>query len=204
MTTRRQQGAFAVPWEKQFDKDAVLDRAMRTFWARGYEATSIQDLVKRTGVNRASLYATYGDKHALFLASLRMYDDLRRRQMLADLEATFAPVEAIRRMFVAFTEGVDKATPTDGCFLTNTALELSAKDRDVRAIVGKAQQEVEAFFERMVRQGQSRGDIAASLDARDTARGLLASMLGMLVLVRSRPDRSLMDAVIRDVLRRLV
>lgn len=192
-----------MPWEKQFDKEAVLERAMHTFWARGYEATSIQDLVKRTGVNRASLYATYGDKHTLFLASLRMYDDQRRSRMLAELEATYAPLEAIRRLFQAFADGVDRTAPTDGCFLTNTALELSAKDREARAIVAKAQQEVEAFFERMVRQGQARGEVATSLDARDTARGLLASMLGMLVLVRSRPDRHLMAAVIRDVLRRL-
>lgn len=194
-----------VPWEKQFDRDAVLERAMHTFWARGYEATSIQDLVKRTGVNRASLYATYGDKHALFLASLRMYDEQRRRRMLAELEATFAPLEAVRRLFMAFAEGVDsdRNSPTDGCFLTNTALELSAKDREARTIVAKAQLEVEAFFERIVRQGQARGDVAATLDARDTARGLLASMLGMLVLVRSRPDRSLVDGIIRDVIRRL-
>jgi TetR/AcrR family transcriptional repressor of nem operon len=58
-----------MPWEKQFDVDEVLDRAMQVFWACGYEATSMQQLVERTGINRASLYATYSDKRTLFLAA---------------------------------------------------------------------------------------------------------------------------------------
>jgi len=80
-----------MPAEKQFDVDKVLDKAMQAFWLRGYEATSMQDLVDCTGVNRGSLYATYGDKHTLFLAALRMYDDTLRKKMLAELEARFAP-----------------------------------------------------------------------------------------------------------------
>lgn len=88
-------------------------------------------IVRRTGINRASLYATYGDKHALFLA--------------------------------------------------NTALELSARDREARAMVASAQEEVEAFVERMVRQGQARDDVSLALAASETACGLLASMLGGLI-----------------------
>ncbi|MGD9921955.1 MAG: TetR/AcrR family transcriptional regulator, partial [Pseudorhodoplanes sp.] len=67
-----------MPWEKQFDTDEVLEKAMRAFWDRGYEATSLQDLVDHTGINRGSLYATFGDKHALFIAALRRYDESRR------------------------------------------------------------------------------------------------------------------------------
>ena len=63
-----------MPWEKQFDSDAVLDKAMQAFWARGYEATSMQDLVDCMGINRGSLYATFGDKHSLFIQALRRYD----------------------------------------------------------------------------------------------------------------------------------
>ena len=53
---------------KQFDRHEVLDRAMAVFWKRGYEATSIQDLLEATGINRGSLYATFGNKQQLFLA----------------------------------------------------------------------------------------------------------------------------------------
>jgi len=51
---------------REFDVDQALDRATEVFWARGYEATSVQDLVDALGVNRASLYATFGDKEQLF------------------------------------------------------------------------------------------------------------------------------------------
>ena len=88
-----------MPWERQFDANEVLDKAMQAFWSRGYEATSMQALVETTGVNRASLYATYGDKHALFLAALRMYDDTLRQRRLAELEFRYGRAKPFASCF---------------------------------------------------------------------------------------------------------
>lgn len=192
-----------MPWEKQFDRDAVLDKAMLAFWSRGYEATSMQDLVDQTGINRGSLYATFGDKHALFLAALRLYDEKMRRKLLADLEAHYAPREAIGRVFQAFLGQASERGGNRGCFITNTALELAAHDADARRIVAQGQEEIEAFFARMIRSGQARGEIAPELDAVEASRGLLASLIGLVVLMRSRPSRPLLEAVAADALRRL-
>jgi len=154
-----------MPWEKQFDKQAALDKALQAFWARGYEATSMQDLVDCMGVNRGSLYATYGDKPELFLAALRMYDEARRR-MLAGFEARYTPRESIRRVFLAFIDQVSDRQGNRGCFMTNTALVLAAHDPEIRRIVAEAQEDVEAFFTRMIRKGKASGEIAGlRLDA---------------------------------------
>ncbi len=152
-----------MPWEKQFDTEEVLDRAMRAFWARGYEATSMQDLVDCTGVNRGSLYATYGDKHTLFLAALRMYDEKMRGKLLADIEARYEPRDAVRQLFLVFAANVSESGGNRGCFLTNSALELAAHDPQVAKIVAHAQEEIEAFFARMIKQGKTRGEIPGSL-----------------------------------------
>lgn len=191
-----------MPWQKQFDADEVLDKAMQAFWERGYEATSMQDLVDRTGVNRGSLYATYGDKRDLFLAALRMYDERMRRVMLADLEARCEPRDAIRRVFQAFVREVSEGG-SRGCFLTNTALELAQHDAEIGRVVATAQSEMEAFFARMIKKGKSRGDIPAGIKTADCARGLLASLLGLVVLTRSRPDMALLRSVVVDAMRRL-
>jgi TetR/AcrR family transcriptional repressor of nem operon len=192
-----------MPWEKQFDVDEVLEKAMHAFWSRGYEATSMQDLVTRTGVNRGSLYATYRDKHALFLAALRMYDERQRRNRLADLEARYGPREAIRQLLLAFALSVSDKSGNRGCFLTNTALELAAHDREAGKIVAHAQAEIEAFFARMIRQGQKAGEIGPGVDSDETASGLLASLVGLAVLSRSRPEPSLMKAIVAEADRRL-
>lgn len=192
-----------MPWEKQFDVNEILDKAMQAFWSRGYEATSMQDLVDCTGVNRGSLYATYGDKRALFLAALHMYDDRVRRKLLADLESRNRPREAIRALFLAFTSQVSENGGNRGCFLTNTALELAAHDPEVGKIVANAQEEIEAFFARMIRSGKDRGEIPPQVKAAEAARGLLASLLGLIVLTRSRPQRALLQSVVNDALHRL-
>lgn len=192
-----------MPWQKQFDAEDVLDKAMQAFWERGYEATSMQDLVDRTGVNRGSLYATYGDKRDLFLAALRMYDDRMRRGMLADLEARCEPRAAIRSVFAAFAQNVSEGGGNRGCFLTNTALELAQHDAEIGKVVATAQSEMEAFFARMIKKGKSRGDIPAGVKAADCARGLLASLLGLVVLTRSRPDKALLRSIVDDAMRRL-
>ncbi|MBU2581678.1 MAG: TetR/AcrR family transcriptional regulator [Alphaproteobacteria bacterium] len=191
-----------MPWDKQFDKTAVLEKVLGAFWSRGYEATSIQDLVDCTGVNRASLYATYGDKRQLFLAALESYDESRRR-MLAELEATYPPREAIRQLFLSVTQGIGGGAPDRGCFITNTALELAAHDEEINVVVGEAQADVEAFLIRMLRKAKAAGEVASQLKCSQTARGLLAALIGLLVLVRSRPEKFLLHSIVEDAMRRL-
>lgn len=191
-----------MPWEKQFNKDEAVDKAMQAFWTRGYEATSMQVLVECTGVNRGSLYATFGDKHALFLSALRTYDH-RRRHMLRELERRFSPREAIRRLFGSFIEEVDPSGSNRGCFLANTALELAAHDAEIKTVVATAQEDVEAFFLRMITRGKIEGEFSEHVSAQEAARALLALLLGVLVLVRSRPDRALLQSIVADAVRKL-
>lgn len=192
-----------MPWEKQFSVEDVLDKAMQTFWTRGYEATSVQDLVACTGINRGSLYATYGDKRELFLAALRHYDEIMRRAFSAELERRFTPRESIRHLFQAFVDQVAVQGQNRGCFLTNTALELAAHDADVAAIVANAQTEIEAFFSRSITKGQAAGEISPTLDPKTTAQGLLATLLGLVVLSRSRPDPTLLQTIADEAMKRL-
>jgi TetR/AcrR family transcriptional repressor of nem operon len=192
-----------MPWEKSFDIGETLDRAMQLFWARGYEATSVQDLVECTGLHRGSLYATYGDKRALFLAALRRYDERMRRVSVSDIEARYPPREAIRQLFLAFVAQVSEPGGSRGCFLTNTALELAPHDPDIRRIVAHAQEQIEAFFARMIRKGKAQGEIAARVSPAEAARGLLASLIGLVVLTRSRPNKRLLQSIVKDAIRRL-
>lgn len=188
-----------MPWDKQFDVDATLDRAVNQFWEHGYESTTMQELVDCTGVNRASLYATYGDKRAIFIAALQRYDVVRRQAMLAKL-AKVRPLDAIRRLFAGFAEqGGDDAHPR-GCFLANTAVELAAHDAEVREIVAKAQRELEEFFRRKIEEGQAAGEISGDLDAAAKAQALLAALLGLLVLVQSRPEARLLRGITAEAL----
>jgi TetR/AcrR family transcriptional regulator, transcriptional repressor for nem operon len=192
-----------MPWEKQFDVNEVLDKAMQAFWSRGYEATSMQDLVDRTGINRGSLYSTYKDKHALFLAALRRYAERIHLKRLADLESKYGPREAIRRSFLAFTSQPPEKGRNRGCFLTNTALELAAHDPEAGKIVAEAQKKTEAFYARMIRKGKAEGEVAPHVKTAEAAGALLASLIGVSVLTRSRPGSSLLQTIVDDAVRRL-
>lgn len=192
-----------MPREKQFDRDAALDKAMRTFWARGYEATSVQDLLDSMGLNRGSLYATFGDKHALFLEALRMYDREVRQRLLRTLREKLSPKEAIRELLRSFERQSATNSPGHGCFLTNTALELAAHDKEARSIVAQSQEEIETFFAETIRAGQRTGEISLGISPRNMARGLLASFIGLVVLTRSRPEPALLKSIVDDAVGRL-
>ena len=110
---------------KQFDREEALDRAMRLFWAKGYEASSISDLLGVMGLNRASLYDTFGDKRALFLAALERYVREVNRANLAILQSDGPAADALRGYFstlVALSSDEGRL----GCMLANTAVEAEA------------------------------------------------------------------------------
>ncbi len=186
-----------MPWEKRYNETEVLDRAMQAFWARGYAATSMQDLVDATGINRGSIYAAFEDKRSLFLHSLRHYDRLHREAYLYRTAASHAPRGAILAAFR------DAATPAagdtpGGCLLVNTALELSPHDDEIRALVDASLREVERFFRQMIVAGQEAGDIAKAIRPGATARALLGLFLGLRVLMRANPEKSQTAAIVEQ------
>ena len=184
-----------MPWEKQFDSDAVLGKAMQAFWAKGYEATSMQDLVACMGINRGSLYATFGDKRSLFLQALRRYDRLHRIVWVEGLCAGKKPKAAILAVFDGAIDTALRDGSRDGCLLVNTAQELSPHDPEVAAIVEAALAGMEAFFRDKVRAGKEAGEIPAGVDPAQAGRALLGLLVGLRVLSRSRPEPALLRAL---------
>ena len=118
-----------MPWDKQYNEADVLDRAMKAFWTNGYEATSINDLVAATGINRGSIYAAYADKRALFVRALEHYDQHHRREFLARIESAHDPRSAVVAVFDAVIRSAVGGARPSGCLLVNTALELSELKR---------------------------------------------------------------------------
>lgn len=188
-----------MPWEKQFNPDDALDKAMQAFWAGGYEATSMQDLVDCMGINRGSMYATFGDKRSLFIQALHRYNTTRGEPWIqSQVEKSESARAAITGAFEAVIDRVIGDGSRDGCFLINTALERSPHDEEVAVIVAKGIGDMEAFFRGMIEAGQEAGEISARIDAVETARALLSLFIGLRVLSRSRPEEALLRSVARQ------
>ena len=164
-----------MPWEKQYDETDVLERAMEAFWARGYEATSINDLVAATGINRGSLYAGFSDKRSLFLRALDHYDREHRQAFLLALERDHAPREAILAAFRQVVEACEEGRNRKGCGLVNPAIELSPHDSDIGYIVEAKLEEVESFFRARIEAAQNEGTIRPEVPAAEKAQGLFGS-----------------------------
>lgn len=184
-----------MPWEKNYSEPDVLDRAIAAFWSRGYEATSMSDLVAATGINRGSIYSAFTDKHTLFVRALKHYDKHHRSDFLGTLAAKLGPRDAILAMFQSAIDAAIEGGDRSGCLLVNTALELSAHDEEVEAVVRNSFEELEGFFCSMVEAGQEAGTVAVGRNADDTAKALLALFLGLRVLARSRPEKPVFTAI---------
>lgn len=173
-----------MPWEKSFDEDEVLTKAMHVFWDKGFDSASISDLVKTTGINKGSLYNAFGGKQKLFVKALLKYDRENRRALLAELEALDDPRTAIANLLDGLVEETVADTGRKGCFLINTASEIATHESEVIEIVTRGLREMEAFLRRSIEVGQVRGDIPADRDPKATATALLGVIVAIRVLGR--------------------
>ena len=184
---------------RQFDEEAVRDAAIQCFWSRGYEATSIKDLIEETGITTASLYNAFGDKRALFRMALDHYIESGIGERIRRFES-LSPREAIR----AFFEEIVSRSLTDrehkGCMVVNSALELAPHDREFREIISSVLDRLEAFFLKCIRAGQADGTITRSVSARNLAQHLMAVLMGVRVLARVRPEKALLEGTIKPAL----
>ena len=185
---------------KAFDEDEVLERAMRVFWARGYERTSVQDLVDTMGIQRGSLYATFGDKHQLFLQALDRYEG-RFYDSMTRLLAEAASAEAgIRSVFEQVLTECACDDDTKGCFITNTAVALAQDDAETAARIRANLKRMEGAFEETLVAALARGEIAASLPPRKLARFLTNALQGLRVLSKSGVHFDVLQDVVQVTL----
>ena len=188
---------MAIP--REFDEATVLDAAMQCFWAHGYEATSVKDLIERTGLTAASLYNAYGDKRAMFRTALDHYIEKSIGSRLQRSES-LPPRDAVR----AFFEDILRRSLSDrerkGCMIVNCALEMAPHDKEFRKTIVETLERLEAFFLNCVERGQADGTITSAVPAVGLAQHLLGVLMGVRVLARVRPERPLLEGVINTAL----
>lgn len=189
-----------MPRPREFEEDQVLDAAIECFWQRGLEATSVRNLSEATGLNQPSLYNAFGDKRQLFARSLERYAAKSMRARIARLEKAHAPADAIR----AFFRELIKRSLTDrdrrGCLIVNSALEVAPHDAALRRAIEGYLVEIESFFLRCLQKARDDGSLTSGHDVRDLARQFLGLLLGLRVAARSRPQRELLEGMVRPAL----
>jgi TetR/AcrR family transcriptional regulator, transcriptional repressor for nem operon len=184
---------------REFDEELVLTAAIQCFWNRGYEATSVKDLVEKTGITAASLYNAFGDKRRLFRAALDHYVESSVCERIKRCD-TLPGREAIETFFRDILNRSLSDRDHKGCLLVNSALEIAPHDSEFQEIIASVFRRIEKFFLKCVKAGQADGTITRSVPAQNLAHHLLAVLMGVRILARVRPERALLEGIIAPTL----
>ncbi len=187
---------------KAFDTDQALKQALHLFWKQGYEHTSMQDLVEAMGINRGSLYDTFGGKHALYVMAVEKYlsdysmRDVRQAMAGGEVDPKTVIAALLRRM-AREAAGKERAR---GCFLTNTIVEIGRGDGVIAARTRSAIEDMEKILTDLVAEGQKRGQFTTGRDAGALALFLVNTMQGLRVLSKIYEDGDRLDDVVDGAL----
>ena len=154
---------------------------MDAFWAKGFEATSMADLCRCTGLHKGSLYQAFGDKHALFMKALNHYNDTEFREVATVAFQSDSPLENIR---AAVNKICSDAGDEKGCLMINSLVELAPHDEDVKkALLGFAEQRMRVMTD-MIAKAQELGEISIKTEPPKLARQLMMTMAGGAAMVK--------------------
>lgn len=188
---------------QQFDFETVLENAMNAFWARGYEACSMQHLLTATGLSKSSLYNQFGDKQKLFEQCLLRYRQQSAERLSGALNSTHS-----YRLFLSdilnsvATETCSSQSPR-GCLIMNTATEFGQTNSEIAHLVGDSLQVFRGIFLKAIQRGQSSGEFSATLSAEDMATYIVSSMGGLRTMVKSGIDKETINNTVKIILRAL-
>ncbi len=171
---------------REFDVDEALQAAMEVFWDRGFEATSLADLMEATSLHKGSIYKAFGSKHELFTRALTQYLDDVYARMQSELEAPESAKEGIRRWMKIILEFCNEQATRRGCFALNSVVELGPHDDATADRLRKHFARVEKLLARTIQRGQEQGEIRDDRHSAELAeilflfaKGMLASSKGL-------------------------
>ncbi|EJS69496.1 MULTISPECIES: TetR/AcrR family transcriptional regulator [Bacillus] len=178
---------------REFDEEKALDAAMQLFWEKGYAATSLSELTAKMEIQKPSLYSAFGDKEGLFEAALRRYTNLHAANIRTKLQNEQSVKGAIRTFFENMVEEEYKKEFSKGCFCINTMVELAPHNEKFEVLTREHQMYLAVIFQELITKGIRSGELQNDLNAKALAQTLVTSLIGLTVLMKSRPERSVID-----------
>jgi len=185
---------------KDFDEAEVLSKAVCIFWHKGYNGTSMQDLVDGLGISRSSLYDTFGDKHALYIKALDSYQQTGGSQMCDIINNTASAKEAIKKLLELTMRDLLNDEQRKGCFMVNAEIELASLDAEVNDMICRNEQQFENAVLQAIKKGQESDEISNSKDALALSRFIFNTVKGMQVSAKSTTEKAFFDDIIQTTL----
>jgi TetR/AcrR family transcriptional regulator, transcriptional repressor for nem operon len=188
--------------DKQFDTEVALTKAMEVFWAHGYEAASLSELLKHMGIGKKSLYDTFGNKQSLFLKALDYYAHTTIRDLRSRLSADASPLANLKSLLLDLLDTYSKPN-SYGCMLGTNIADFNTDDEAVSKVMRVYLQQVEDVFTTALTRAQTTGELSPATNPRNLARLLLCTTQGMALLSRVMEDDTTLAGAMEAVVSRI-
>ena len=174
-----------MPRPKEFNPDDAIEKAMQVFWHKGYEATSMEDLLSAMDLNRGSLYDTFGDKRQLFLKVIDRYCTTFTSSKFSLLDQPGPALPTLRQFISGMIEGCLADPQRRGCLISNTVMELSPHEKEIAGTLRQALKMAEDTFFKILTRAKQQGELHNEQDPRALARFFITMVQGAVVMIKA-------------------
>lgn len=185
---------------KDFDEEEILRKAIYIFWEKGYNATSIHDLIDGLGIGRSSIYHAFGDKHQLFVKALELYQSIGTAKIIGVIENAPSLKIALQTLLNTVIDDVLQGACPKGCFKVNTEVEIAAQDEIVKQLVYDDDLLIEDALYKAFKKAQQNGEIDPAKDPLALARFFCSTIAGMRVYAKFRSERQFFEDIAKTAL----
>lgn len=186
---------------EEFNRDLILENAKHAFWLKGYNGTSMQDLVDATGLNRSSIYNSFGSKMELYHTVLKKYQTDSGSLFDKAQSKNRNAIETIGLIFLYVLEDVMEDEDRKGCMMINCYTEMGNQDLQLRSLLESNNERLIGIFTNLVEQGQKDGSIRKNEDSRFLAHYLVNAFQGFRITGMNTTDPKILKSIIQNILK---
>jgi TetR/AcrR family transcriptional regulator, transcriptional repressor for nem operon len=190
-----------MPRTEDFNRGEVLDKAKNIFWLKGYNGTSMQDLVDATGLNRSSIYNSFGSKMKLYLQTLEKYQGDSNELFERANQQNRNAIETIGLIFLYVLEAILEDDEERGCMIINCHTEIGNQDAYLKGLLEANQERLLGIFKDLVTQGQAEGSIRSDEKSELLAYYLVNAFQGFRISGMNTKDIVILKSIIQNILK---
>ncbi len=183
-----------------YNRQHVLEAAMQLFWYKGYEGTSVKDLVDATGLQPGSLYSAFENKRQLFCESLELYFELLYAEVKGALEAETSAEKRIRTLFDKVVMGYLMSTENKSCLLVNTLLEIPFDEKEIRSRISSMFNKIEKEICNVLGEARIQGSLKPGISPEIMSKTLMSNIFGMEVYSHMSQDENELKQIMNNLM----